>query len=532
MAMAMAMDKLLFTLLLLFLLSCSAASSADPTGVNLPPPSSSALVAAEILRSRGYSLFASVIVSLSFVSSNFSGTVLAPPDFAFASATAMFLNNRRPAPRPSVTLLLYHTLKPPLVLTWPAISARDVGDELPTLYNNNCLYVFRSPYGGDVLISSSPLRNPLDAVQIRQPDLYADDRLTVHGIDGVLDPSFAARCSAARNSDVRTMEQEGRRRVNRTFLDHAMRGLRRAGFTTVAAAMAVARSEMLSLPSVTIFAVSDRNLFLKPGGFRFDFHHHVVPIRRRIADLAIGTELVTLAPNKTLAVDSVDGTLTVGGVVVGKTEVYRSRWIIVLPIMNSFDDVEDPPQNPTIVDQVSDDFANSLPPIPSAPSPAPASASDLNPSPVPEVIPVISTDFNLPEVPSPSPLSEIGVGEAPESSDSAGGQSPSAEAEASQTSVSSPAPEPAAENPPAEPEERCVVASGVEGGDLFCAEGAAARRMQEVDDPIGGHVDESKPSNFGAGDTEGGMDEDLTQFENVKLGEINVNIADDIFFYT
>ncbi|KAL6575559.1 hypothetical protein OROHE_000936 [Orobanche hederae] len=75
-----------------------------------------------------------LISSLS-TTTNLSGTLLAPPVFAFSSAAARFLNNRRPPPRRSISLLLCHTIKPPLVLTCTNLSSRDDRDEFRTLHS-------------------------------------------------------------------------------------------------------------------------------------------------------------------------------------------------------------------------------------------------------------------------------------------------------------------------------------------------------------------------------------------------------------
>ncbi|KAL8062202.1 hypothetical protein ABFX02_02G131400 [Erythranthe guttata] len=382
-----------FTLPLLCLLSLSS------TAATFLPPPSSALLAADTLRTRGYTLFASVIVSFSSTA-NFTGTLLAPPDFAFSFATAKFLTN----PRPSISLLQYHTLKPPFVLTWPDLSSHDDGDELRTFFNNNCLYLFKKSYGAEVSISSSPFRNPALAVKIRQPDLYVDEHLTVHGIDGVLDPTFARKCTVSDVVD--PTAESGSILVNRVFLDRAMRVLRRKGYSVVAAAMSVRRSDLLSLTSVTVFAVSDENLFLKPQGFRYDFRHHVVPSRYCIAGLlasmSVGMEVPTLAPNMTLLVSSVDGAVNVNGVAVDVTEVYRNGWIVVLSIMTSLDDAVNSQGKSPFAAAVPDDLTPS--PTPFSGVSAPANSPRI-PSPSP--FSGVSEPANSPRIPSPSPLSGI-----------------------------------------------------------------------------------------------------------------------------
>ncbi|KAL6575558.1 hypothetical protein OROHE_000935 [Orobanche hederae] len=180
--------------------------------------------------------------------------------------------------------------------------------------------------------------------------------------------------------------------LNRTFLDRAMRAWRRTGYNVVAAAMAIRRSEILSLTSLMIFAVSDENLFLKPGGFRYNFRHHVEPIRRRFADFAKitagGMELGTLAPNKTVLVNSVDGAVNVDGVAVDETEVYRNRWIVVVSLMSSLDDVVfDSQAKPPITSVVSEDYV---------PSPAPFSGVHENCD-TPNSAPAYSTTRSAPE---------------------------------------------------------------------------------------------------------------------------------------
>ncbi|CAA0827164.1 Unknown protein [Striga hermonthica] len=383
-------------LLCLLYWSWPALSTHGATAAPLLPRPSSTRLAADTLRDRGYTIFASLLDSMS-VTTNFSSNLLAPPDFVFSSAAAKFLSNRRPPPRPSVSLLLYHTIRSPLILSWPSLSSRDDGDKFHTLDSGNCLYLFRSPYGGEISVSSTPYKNPMVAVKIRQPDLYVDEQLAVHGIDGVLDQSFATKCNFPFPDPL--AEDAVPRRMNRRFLDRAVRALRRTGYNVVAAAMAIRKSELLSLTSVTVFAVSDENLFLKPGGFRYNFRQHVVPARHRFANLARittagGTILETLSPNKTIFVDTVDGTVNVDGVAVDETEVYRNKWIVVVSVMKSLDDV-------VLDSQIK----------PPTPSPAPFTgvpAIDGSPNPVPEFNNAEGSSIRTPPSPSFENDAEIG----------------------------------------------------------------------------------------------------------------------------
>lgn len=524
-----------FSLPLLCLLSWSwAASSTATTSL---PPASSALLAANTLRIRGYSLFASVIVSFSSTA-NFSGTLLVPPDFAFSVATAKFSNNHRPPPRPSVSLLLYHTLKPPSILTWPGLSSRDDGAELRTLYNNNCLYLFRSSSGGgEVSVFSSPLKSrPNLAVKVRQPDLYVDEHLTVHGIDGVLDPSFATKCSAP---DVDSIADAGSRQVKRTSLYRAIMALRRRGYSVVAAAMAIGRPELLSLTSVTVFAVSDENLFHKPGGFRYDFRHHVLPLRHRIEELAKfcaggRVELHTLAPNKSALIDSIDGAVTVNGVAVDAAGVYHNRWINVLSIVTSLDDIADSRGNRTIAGDFSDISTPSPSPIPGVSSIDDSSPTNSSPAPsyyaetengIPSPAPVNISNVSV-GTPSPAPDLDGGLDDyVPIIVSTIGSPSPAFEIEAEQNLVGPPALGPTTDDVRnAHCDFNGGVSVGVEGEDLLCP-ASTVRQLLETENLSGADVDESKPFiAYGQGT------DDLTQFGKVKI-DGNVNIADDVFFY-
>ncbi|KAL2234271.1 UNVERIFIED_CONTAM: hypothetical protein Sindi_1159300 [Sesamum indicum] len=503
-----------FSLPLFCLLSWSwgASSTAAPS---LPPPSS-ALLAADTIRTRGYSLFASVIVSISVTTANFSGTLLVPPDFAFSFATAKFLKNRRPPPRPSIPLLLYHTLKPPLVLTWSNLSSLDDADELRTLYNNNCLFLFTSSLGGEVSISSSPFKNPAAAVKIRQPDLYVDDHLTVHGIDGALDLSFATKCSVP---DADPGAEAVPRQANRTFLDNAIKVLKRRGYNVVAAAIAIRRSELLSLTSITVFAVSDENLFQKPDGFRYDFHHHVVPVRHHLANLAkptaAGMELDTLAPNKTVIIHSIDGVVSVDGIPVNGKEVYHNRWIVVVSVMTSLDDTVDFQENPSISGgtypvstPIPFSGVSAYGNLPRVPPPTQAYDRGTENGPTsfaPEnFIPDFLSGTTSPRTPSSASVLDGGISDdapsfentssspPPLAPDMEGAVPPTPSAEVDGVKVTDCDP-------------RDVESIGVEGADLFCPV-RTVRQLRE-------------------------MSEDLTQSHKVKIVE-NVNIADDLFFYT
>lgn len=109
-----------------------------------------------------------------------------------------------------------------------------------------------------------------------------------------------------------------------------------------ATALALRRPDLLSLPAVTVFVPSDKALFSKPDGFRFDFRRHVLVKRLRFATLMTssdGMEYETLAPNKTVFFLSSDDAVSVNGVRVDDAELYHNQWIVLYSIPVTLDDV-------------------------------------------------------------------------------------------------------------------------------------------------------------------------------------------------
>lgn len=268
----------------------------------------------------------------------------------------------------------------------------------------------------------------------------------------------------------------------------------------VAAAMSVRRSELLSLMSVTIFAVDDRSLFLAPGGFRYDFLHHVLPTRLRFDDLSTlagsRTEVDTLAPNKTILVYSVNGAISADGVAVGGTIVYQNGWVVVMSVESSLDDATASPANPPL-------HAGSPETDYYVPASAPRSGFSYSGNSTGNRPPGSSKGEFSPGTPSPAVDLDGGDDDYPTPTSfdpkiSAGGPSPE--------TVNYDFVDP-----------NCDVNStaGVEGGDLFCP----ARNAREL-------TEQSQPL-----DSFGQTSDHLTQSDNVKIFE-NVNIADDLFFYT
>ncbi|KAL6981530.1 hypothetical protein U1Q18_023158 [Sarracenia purpurea var. burkii] len=331
-------SKLFITISVPLFCLLSWVSSTTTTTLPLPIPPPSAVAASKVLKSRGYSLFAAVITAATAgdtESWNGTGTVFAPPDFAFSFAAAKFNNHRRssPPPRPTASLLLHHTLKEPL--TWQNLTARSNGDELPVWHANRCVFISKN-FNGRIGIVGA--KKSVVTIKIRQPDLYVDEHLVVHGVNDVLEPTFLSKCSfPEQTAPVKSQ-------IDRSFLDHAVRALRKRGFSVVATAMAIKLTDLINLTDFTVFAPSDASLFADSTGFRFDFLNHVVAKRHHftdIANLSSGTTIETLSPNKKVIIRSENGDVTADGVAIHSSEVYHNRWIVVLSVSRSIDDARD-----------------------------------------------------------------------------------------------------------------------------------------------------------------------------------------------
>ncbi|XP_077238441.1 fasciclin-like arabinogalactan protein 21 [Tasmannia lanceolata] len=307
------------------------------------PPSTTIYTATQILRRNGYSLFATALESSASSNStphwNFTGTLFAPPDSAFFSSRRFKSGYRRRLLRPTSHLLVYHTLHQPL--RFENLSSFQNGSPFQTLYRSRCLFLSRSP-NGEIHLSTNK-RLIWSHVRIHQPNLYSDDHLTVHGIDGVLDHLSASRCPRRKPTDVEDLATLS----SIPYLERAVHSLRLIGYSVVATAMWIRRSELTPLRSVTVLAPTDENLLAGSDDFRYDLRYHVLPdqiLSLDLANLSQGTRIDTLVPGRTVVVGSSNGAVTINGVVIDRPEVYRNEWISVIPItrpLRMSDEVDD-----------------------------------------------------------------------------------------------------------------------------------------------------------------------------------------------
>ncbi|KAK8963297.1 hypothetical protein KSP40_PGU007169 [Platanthera guangdongensis] len=293
-----------------------------------PPPPTSAPSPSSTLRSRGYFLMAGILDYASgnnHAGWNGSGTLFAPSDSAFR-------NYLRLPPYPTPSTLLYHTARMPSLLSTD-IATMPPGSSLPTLSRRRRCVFFRPTAAGQLCIAETPFPRSQPCVKIRDPDLFHDGNLAIHGIDGVLDPSIAYPCGP------------DTRRSSSPHLDAAVAALRRKGYFAVADAMLVRRSELARLPAVTLFAPS--YIDGDADGFREALGSHVIPRRYDLHDLArlsMGQRLQTIASNGEIVVGSdVEGAVTVDGISIDGDAIYRSRWAVILPVRRQIGSSPTPP---------------------------------------------------------------------------------------------------------------------------------------------------------------------------------------------
>nr|DAD36411.1 TPA_asm: hypothetical protein HUJ06_007052 [Nelumbo nucifera] len=319
----------------------------------MPPSSTSVSAATESIRNRGYSLFAGAMdAAVDLDGWNGTGTIFAPLDFAFSRAAARFKSGRAPT-LPTTSRLLYHTSRKILLFedltTWP------VGKALPTFSPGRCIFIYKNPLG-QLCIANKNIPAG-DYVRIRQPNLYVDENLAIHGVDGILDPSLAPKCRTVHDADDPTARGD-------SFLDDAVRVLRRRNYGVVATSIALRLPELTKLTAFTVFAPRDKNLFTLADGSRYDFRHHVVPRLLRLSDLERlpdGTKLETLVPGTEIEVRFNNGVVTVNGAKVNSVEVYRSESVVVIGIsrpmqINDGISLADSPQK----SQYSGEFSDAL----------------------------------------------------------------------------------------------------------------------------------------------------------------------------
>lgn len=282
-----------------------------------PQPASAPSASATLL-SRGYSLMAGILDYASALGANHagwngSGTLFAPSDSAFR-------NRRKLPPYPTPSILLYHTARIPSLLL-ADITTMSTGSSLPTFSRRRrCVFLRQTP-AGELCIAESPFRRSQPCVKMREPDLFHDGNLAIHGIDGVLDPSISSPCRF-----------DAWRRA--PHLDAAVTALRRKGYFTVAEALRVRRSELVRLPAITLFA--PRGIVGDSDRFREVLSHHVVPRRYDLHDLArlsLGQKIQTIASSREIAVGyDAEGAITVDGISIEGDAIYRNRWVVILPV--------------------------------------------------------------------------------------------------------------------------------------------------------------------------------------------------------
>ncbi|KAL6008599.1 hypothetical protein ACLOJK_034113 [Asimina triloba] len=320
---------------LFFLPLFLAASSSPLSSTSSPSPSSKRISAANLLPARGYSVFASILAkaSTTLQTENWTaaGTLFAPTDASFSSE--MLENAMRGPPLLASSFLPYHTTRQRLL--FQDLALQPDGSGLPTFYNWRCVFLFRSTYG-DLFLSPTKNTTSGGYIRIRDPNIFSNLTLVIHGVDGILDTSAASICTSWPDEPPESEYPRVAPPVADFYLGHALQALGENGYGLAATALGMWRSELIPLPGTTVFAPADQDAFSGFYGFSYyDLCRHVLPRRLAFFDLASlpnGTILATMAPGEAAFVGTSNSAVTVNDVPVGWPDIYHNEWIVVYSV--------------------------------------------------------------------------------------------------------------------------------------------------------------------------------------------------------
>lgn len=292
----------LLTSIIIFISTTAAATTPIPH-LPPPPPHSSSDLFAPILAQLGFRELASAAQSLSTTATpswRSPATIFAPTDSSLLTC-----------PSCSLPLLLQeHTL--PGLYSLPFLLTLPLATKIQTLAPSPLCLTITSDH------QNHP-KNPklfVNGVEITRPDLYADRNVVVHGIQGFVSHLSPLSCVIERTTSLSfpPAPPVAEFHLMASMLDDAMLRLRISGFSILALALKVKRSELLELRSMTLFAVDDVGIFADyDGGQSFveNLRMHVVPdMRLAAADLeglAAGTVLPTMEWGESLVVTTAGG---------------------------------------------------------------------------------------------------------------------------------------------------------------------------------------------------------------------------------
>ncbi|KAI4329953.1 hypothetical protein MLD38_028275 [Melastoma candidum] len=305
-----------------------------------PRPLSPTALYEPILHHLGFHALASAVPSLtdspSFSAWNGPSTIFAATDSSLSSSCLSTASSLAPC---SVPQILSEYIVPGLfsfsyLLSLPSPSL------LPSMSPSLCLLVTNSSAtaglaGGNHNGFSPAVRIFINGIEITHPDMFDNGIVVVHGIDGFvshLSPFSCSRnhhrlsapslgSSASVTSSVSGLPENhplhpainsaSPSPLMRLMLRDAILRLRSSGFGVLALAMKLKYAELAALEKVTIFALSDIEIFGGSHSYIGDMWFHIVPNTfletADLEDLTQGTALPTLARGEYLVVTIAGG---------------------------------------------------------------------------------------------------------------------------------------------------------------------------------------------------------------------------------
>ncbi|KAL8110956.1 uncharacterized protein LOC141670448 [Apium graveolens] len=262
-----------------------------------------------ILTNLGFQELAMAVPSLSDASyATWSGpsTLFAPDDASIRACSAASC---------SVTRLLREHIVPGL-FSQEYLKKLAFGTKIETMDPGRCITITSAT---DTRTNAS--KTFIGGVEITRPDLFNNGLLVIHGIQGFLAPLSPFSCNVERMHSLSFPYQPHHHHPStapyylmRLMLRDAMLRLRSTGFSVLSLAMKVKYAELVSLNSMTVFAIDDQSIFSGSHSYVSSVRFHIVPNRLlpigELEKIAVGTELPTLEQGESLLVTAAGGRVT------------------------------------------------------------------------------------------------------------------------------------------------------------------------------------------------------------------------------
>ncbi|KAK9064867.1 hypothetical protein SSX86_016249 [Deinandra increscens subsp. villosa] len=257
-----------------------------------------------ILANLGFQELSVAVPSLSddsaFTTWNGPTTIFAPTDASIRSCSSC-----------SVVRLLREHIVPGL-FSHDYLRKLAFGTKIETMDPGRCITVTSSTDANNYT------KIFIGGVEITRPDLFNNDLVVVHGLQGYVAPLSPFSCNIERMTSLSFPAPADNRQsvteqsvqnpayIMRLMLRDAMLRLRNSGFSILALAMKMNSVELMNLQNITVFAIDDVSIFSGSHSYVNNFRFHIIPNRLLpISDLekiSSGTLLPSLEAGQSLMV--------------------------------------------------------------------------------------------------------------------------------------------------------------------------------------------------------------------------------------